>query len=60
MFRGYEFGLGGIAAGRGGNLSATIKTTTSIMATSRQRPVRDGTVVSTTGDGLIGLSTTAI
>lgn len=30
-------GLGGIEAGRGGNLGASIKTTTSIMPSSRQR-----------------------
>ena len=42
------------------NPSATIETATSIMATSRQRPVRDGTVDSTIGDGLLGPPTTAI
>jgi hypothetical protein len=60
-FGGQRVSLGrcGIEAGRGGNPSATIKTTTSIMATSRQRPVRDGTVVSITGDGLLSPPTTA-
>ena len=55
-FGGQRVGLGpcGIEAGRGRNLNATIKATAAIMATSRQPPVRDGTVVSTTGDGLIG------
>jgi hypothetical protein len=55
-FGGQRVGLGhcGIEAGPGDNLNATIKTTAPIMPTSRQRPVRDGTVVSTTGDGLIG------
>ncbi|HLM21581.1 MAG TPA: hypothetical protein VK390_08670 [Propionibacteriaceae bacterium] len=52
--------LCGIGAGRSGNRSATIETATSIMAISRQKPVRDGTVVSTTGDGLLGPPTTAI
>jgi hypothetical protein len=56
---GEESGERGIEAGRGSNPSATIETTTSIMATSRQRPVHDGTVVSSTGDGLLGRPTTA-
>jgi hypothetical protein len=55
-----DLGRCGIEAGRGRNLSATIKTTTSIMATKQTRPVRDGPVVSNTGDGLIGPPTTAI
>src|SRR5687768_2510634 len=50
----------GVKAGRGSNPSATIETTMSIMATSGDRPVSDGAVVSTTGDGLLGPPTTAI
>lgn len=52
--------ISGIEAGRGGNPSATIETTTSVRAQADNARVRDGTVVSTIGDGLLGPPTMAI